>query len=129
MRQNEYLWSKGLITTKHPINLQDNFGQEIWNHKIIYNFRVSLVQNFSVKRTAAMAEWKERPPHEWEVVGSIPGRGRLKSLELIVVASPLRIMGIALRLARQCQDINGLVTYWLKIVQETWICELPPLDN
>ena len=32
----------------------------------------------------------------------------------------LGIMGIALRLARQCQD-NELVNYWLKIVQETWI--------
>ena len=29
---------------------------------------------------------------------------------------------------RHCQD-NGLVNYWLKIVQETWICELPPLNN
>ena len=37
---------------------------------------------------------------------------------------------IALRLARQCHD-NGLVKYWFKkeIVQETWICELPPLNN
>ena len=36
--------------------------------------------------------------------------------------------GIALQLARQCQD-SGLVKYWLKIVQETWICELLPLNN
>ena len=39
-------------------------------------------------------------------------------------------MGIALRLARQCQD-NGLVKYWLKKkkkkVRETWTCELSPL--
>ena len=51
-------------------------------------------------------------------------------LKLVVVAFPLalRIMGIELRLARQCQD-NGLVKYWLKIVLETWICELSPLNN
>ena len=48
--------------------------------------------------TAAVAEWLERPPREWEVVSSIPGRDRLKSLKLLVVASPLalRIMGVAL---------------------------------
>ena len=40
----------------------------------------------------------------------------------------LRIMGKALPQARQCQD-NGHVHYWLKIVQETWICELSLLDN
>ena len=40
----------------------------------------------------------------------------------------LRIMGTALQLAHQCQD-NGLVKYWLKIVQETWIGELSPLNN
>ena len=38
------------------------------------------------------------------------------------------LIGIAVRLARQCQD-NGLVKYWLKAVQETWICELSPLNN
>ena len=27
--------------------------------------------------TAAVAWWLERPPREWEVVGSIPGRDRL----------------------------------------------------
>ena len=37
-------------------------------------------------------------------------------------------MGIALRQALQCQD-NGLVKYWLEIVQETWICELPLLNT
>ena len=41
---------------------------------------------------------------------------------------PLWIMGIALRLVRQCQD-NGLINCWLKIVQETGICELSPLNN
>ena len=48
--------------------------------------------------TAAVTEWLERPPREWEVVSSIPGRDRLKSLKLLVVASPLalRIMGVAL---------------------------------
>ena len=40
----------------------------------------------------------------------------------------LRIMGIALRLAHQWQD-NGLFRYWLEVVQETWICELLPLNN
>ena len=37
-------------------------------------------------------------------------------------------MGLALRLARQCQEY-GLVKYWLKIVGEAWICELSPLNN
>ena len=37
-------------------------------------------------------------------------------------------MGIALWLAYQGQD-NGLAKYWLKIVKETWICELSPLNN
>ena len=62
--------------------------------------------------TAAVTEWLERPPREWEVVSSIPGRDRLKSLKLLVVASPLalRIMGVALWLARQCQD-DGLVKF------------------
>ena len=27
------------------------------------------------------------------------------------------------------QPDNGLFKYWLKIVQETWICELSPLNN
>ena len=40
----------------------------------------------------------------------------------------LRIMGIALCLACQCKD-NGMVKYWLKIVWETWICELLPSNN
>ena len=55
------------------------------------------------------------PPHEREVVGSIPSDDRPKSLRLVVVAFllALRIIGIALRLAHQCQD-NGLVKYWLK---------------
>ena len=70
----------------------------------------------------AVAQWLERPPRKREVVGSIPGRDRPKSLKLVVMASPLalRIMGIALRLVRQSQD-NGLAKYWLKIVKETEI--------
>ena len=40
----------------------------------------------------------------------------------------VKIMGIALRLARQCQD-NGLVKYRLRIVLETSICELSTLNN
>ena len=59
---------------------------------------------------AAMAYWLERPPGEREVVSSI------------------RIMRIAPRLACQSQD-NGLVKYWLKVVQETWIGELSPINN
>ena len=39
--------------------------------------------------TAAVAYWLECPPHEQEVVGSIPGRDRPKSLKLVVVAAPL----------------------------------------
>ena len=64
-------------------------------------------------------------PHEREVVGSIPRLDRLKYFKMVEVAFPLGlwIMGIVLQLARQCQD-NGLVKYWLKIVKETWICEL-----
>ena len=34
----------------------------------------------------ASTEWLERPPREWEVVGSIPGPDRQKSLKLIVAA-------------------------------------------
>ena len=40
----------------------------------------------------------------------------------------LRIMGIALRLARHCHN-NELVMYQVKTVQDTWICELSPLTN
>ena len=32
--------------------------------------------------TVAVTEWLERPPREREVVGSIPGRNRQKSLKL-----------------------------------------------
>ena len=49
-------------------------------------------------------------PREHEVVGSIPGQYRPKSLKLVIVGFPMTfaIMGIALQLACQCQD-NGLV--------------------
>ena len=43
---------------------------------------------FSVDATASVALWLERPPREREVVGSIPGCDRLKSLKLVVVAFP-----------------------------------------
>ena len=81
-------------------------------------------------RTAVVALRLERPPRKREVVGSIPASDKPKSLKLVEVASPLalRTAGIALRLAHQCQD-NELVQYRLKIVQETWICELLPLTN
>ena len=51
-----------------------------------------------------------------EFVGLVLGHDRPKSLKLVVVASPLalRIIGIALKLARQCQ-YNGLVKNWLKL--------------
>ena len=39
--------------------------------------------------TAAVALWLEHPPCEPEVVGSIPGHDRLKSLKLVGVAYPL----------------------------------------
>ena len=39
--------------------------------------------------TAAVAYCLERPPREWEVVGSILGRNRPKSLKPVVVAFPL----------------------------------------
>ena len=71
---------------------------------------------------------KNTPGHESDTT-ELPGRDRPKSLKLVVASpSALRIMGIALRLARQCQD-NGLVKYWFKIVKETLICELSPLNN
>ena len=41
---------------------------------------------FSVDATASVALRLERPPREREVVGSIPGCDRLKSLKLVVVA-------------------------------------------
>ena len=31
----------------------------------------------------------ERPHHKWQIVGSIPGHNRPKSLKLVVVAFPL----------------------------------------
>ena len=80
--------------------------------------------------TSVVTWWLESQSLEREVMGSIPYRDRPKSLKLVVVAFSLglRIMGIALQLARQCQD-NELVKYWLKIVQETWICELSLLNT
>ena len=50
------------------------------------------------------------------------------SLKLVIVSFPLRIIGIALQLTSQFQN-NELGKHWLKIVQETWICELSPLNN
>ena len=67
------------------------------------------------KFTTTVAQWLDHRSRDREVLGSIPGRDRPKSLKLVVMASPLtlRIMGMALRLALQCLD-NGLVNYWLK---------------
>ena len=42
--------------------------------------------NDSVGSTATVAWWLERRPHEWEVVGSIPGCDRPMSVKLVVVA-------------------------------------------
>ena len=39
--------------------------------------------------TAAVVCWLERSPREREVLDSIPGRDRPKSLKLVVVAFPL----------------------------------------
>ena len=52
-------------------------------------------------------------------MGSITGRDKPKSLKLVVVASPLgaQVYGNSTTTGRQCQG-NGLVKYWLKIVQE-----------
>ena len=68
-----------------------------------------------VSSTAAVAWWIERLPREREVVGSIPGQDRPKSLKLVEVAlsSPpppmaLTVIGRPLRLVLQGQD-NGLV--------------------
>ena len=57
-------------------------------------------------KTSAVALWQECLPRKREVVGSIHGRDTPKSLKLVIVDSPLalRIMGVALRLARRCQD-------------------------
>ena len=77
-----------------------------------------------------LIKWLERLPCEGrEVVGSNSGHGTPESLKLVVVTCPLGAQdyGVALQLARQRQD-NGLVNYWLKIL-ETWICELSPLNN
>ena len=41
--------------------------------------------------TTAVALSLERPPREREVMGSIPGRYRPKSLKLVVVAFPLGV--------------------------------------
>ena len=83
-----------------------------------------------VRSTAAVAQWLERPSRKQEVVGSIPGRDRSKSLKMLAVAFPLGAQdyGNSTTTGLQSQD-NGLVKYWLKIVQETWICELSPLNN
>ena len=81
--------------------------------------------------TSSVAEWLEHPPREREVMGSILGHDRPKSSIKTGSACsgfPPWIMGLALRHARQCQD-NGLVKYWLKVDQETWICELSLLNN
>ena len=50
-------------------------GKELLQHKFVL--------------TTAVAQWLQRPPGEREVVGSIPGRDRRKSLKLVVVAFPL----------------------------------------
>ena len=85
------------------------------------------VSVYPIYVTAAVALWLERPLCEREIVGSIPGRDRPKSLKLVVVAFPPWSSG----LWEQYYDWqhNGLVKYWLKLVQETWICELSPSNN
>ena len=47
-----------------------------------------LMEHILQRYTAMVTLWLERPPHE-QVVGLIPGRDRLKSLKLVVVAFSL----------------------------------------
>ena len=67
--------------------------------------------------------WCSGLPREQEVVGLIPCHDRSKSFKLLVVALPLGAQDYG-KSTMAGQD-NGLV----KIVQETWICELSPLNN
>ena len=46
-------------------------------------------QDYVVDRRGGL--WLERPPSEWEVMGSFPGCDRPKSLKLAVVAFSLRL--------------------------------------
>ena len=66
------------------------------------------VKQFLTKQTTAVAQWLEHLPHEQKVVSSIPGRDRpVFKTGSFKTPLALRIMGIALQLAQQCQD-NGL---------------------
>ena len=58
-----------------------------------------------------------------EVVVLIPCFSTLMSKVFKTGSSGFSPRLTGLQLAHQCQD-NGLVQYWLEIVQETWICEL-----
>ena len=72
-------------------------------------------ENPRIGYTATVPYWLERPPLEWEVVGSIPGLDRPKSLKLVVggfPSWPLRVIGTALRLDNGPD--NGPVKFWLK---------------
>ena len=66
-----------------------------------------------------MVAWcLERLPHEQEVMDSIPGHDRPKCLNLVVVAFPFGT-----------QDYGNSTRTGQEIVQETWICELSPLND
>ena len=52
------------------------------------NSKTEMVVILLVNPCSEFDLWLERPPHEREVTGSIPGRDRPKSLKLVVVAFP-----------------------------------------
>ena len=55
----------------------------------VLSFIFVCISGYKTSLTAAVVKWLERPPHEREFVGSIPGRDTPKSLKLVVVAFPL----------------------------------------
>ena len=71
------------------------------------------------------------PPCVCEVVCSIPGPDRPKFLKTGGGDFPPWRSGIrdSTTTGPAGGRDNGLVKHWLKIVQETWICELSPLHN
>ena len=127
------MWTKEklLVTSNFFFSKSDFYPFEILS-TIFIKFKIvicTLVQFGRV--TAAVAQWLERPPLEREVVGSIFGHDRLKSLKLVVVAFPPWPSGLW-DLHYGWPD-SVRVMDWLytgiKLVQETWICELSPLNN
>ena len=64
-------------------------------------------------------------------MGSTPGRDKSQSLKLVVVTFPLGTQdcGNSTTTGPPASGQWKMVKYWLKIVQETWICELSLLNN